>query len=75
MREIEEASADREPSPLYDRELSWLSFNDRVLQEAIDSSVPTCGIVTVEFDAATWDQADVLAGRAIGFDYPKKSDD
>ena len=24
----------------FDRDLSWLSFNDRVLQEAGDSSVP-----------------------------------
>ena len=24
----------------YDKELSWLSFNERVLQEAADSSVP-----------------------------------
>jgi len=26
--------------PLFDRELSWLSFNARVLQEAGDSTVP-----------------------------------
>ena len=24
----------------YDKELSWLSFNERVLQEAMDKSVP-----------------------------------
>ena len=26
--------------PIYNRELSWLQFNDRVMQEAMDSSVP-----------------------------------
>ncbi len=28
------------PSPIYDRELSWLDFNERVMQEAQDPSVP-----------------------------------
>ena len=27
-------------TPLFDRDLSWLSFNHRVLEEAADSSVP-----------------------------------
>jgi hypothetical protein len=32
--------ADLEESAVYPRELSWLSFNARVLQEAADPSVP-----------------------------------
>jgi polyphosphate kinase len=31
---------DKPTWPIYDRELSWLSFNERVLQEARDPSVP-----------------------------------
>jgi phosphohistidine phosphatase len=34
--------------------------------------MPTCGIVTVEFDVATWDGVIVEAGAVLDFDYPKK---
>jgi phosphohistidine phosphatase len=34
--------------------------------------MPTCGVVTVEFDVATWDGVHVEAGRVLDFDYPKK---
>ncbi|MGD1846483.1 MAG: polyphosphate kinase 1 [Salibacteraceae bacterium] len=35
-----ESQPNADPNPLYDRELSWLSFNYRVLQEAKDPKVP-----------------------------------
>lgn len=47
---------DESPTPLIDRELSWLAFNQRVLQEAEDPSVPLmerlffCGIFSSNLD-------------------------
>ncbi|MFC1791866.1 RNA degradosome polyphosphate kinase, partial [Gemmatimonadota bacterium] len=35
-----EVNKDRPPNPYLNREITWLSFNGRVLQEAMDPRVP-----------------------------------
>ena len=67
------------PGPLFNRNLSWLSFNERVLGEAADPSVPTlerlrfAAIVSSnlnEFFMVRVAEAARLARRAPGSRYP-----
>lgn len=37
-------------------------------------NLPTCGMVTVEFDAANWGKIGPGRGRLVHFDYPKRKD-
>jgi phosphohistidine phosphatase len=37
-------------------------------------NVPTCGIVTLDFDIGTWKDVGRKNGRLIFFDYPRKVD-
>jgi phosphohistidine phosphatase len=36
-------------------------------------NIPTCGIVSIEFDVKDWKQVDYNKGKLVFFDYPKKS--
>lgn len=35
-------------------------------------NIPTCGIVSIQFDVEEWKQVDYKKGKLISFDYPKK---
>lgn len=45
------------------------------LAQAGVSNVPTCGIVSIEFHAASWADVRPGSGRLVFFDYPKKGVD
>ena len=36
--------------------------------------LPTCGVVTVEFQIGRWQEVEVTSGRVIHFDFPKRDD-
>ena len=35
-------------------------------------NIPTCGIVSIEFDVDDWQQVESKKGKLVSFDYPKK---
>jgi phosphohistidine phosphatase len=43
-----------------------------ILGRADIENVPTCGVVRLELDVATWREVDRGCGRLIDFDYPKR---
>lgn len=47
-------------------------FANRFAACSIDN-IPTCGIVAIDYDAASWAQAGAAPGRLVVFDAPKKT--
>jgi phosphohistidine phosphatase len=50
-----------------------LSELAELLTDAGIGDIPTCGIVTIELDVERWRDAVPGCGRALDFDYPKRS--
>ena len=49
-------------------------FANRLYRRNFTDNIPTCGIVALKFDIASWKDATWGSGKVVFFDYPKREE-
>lgn len=68
---ILENNADADVLMMFGHNPGMTDFSNFLADCRIDN-VPTCGIVTIEFDMDSWNTIETTKGKLIDFDYPKR---